>query len=130
MIVAKYRFEIDHPMLNGMWKSEWMNRGDVFIAGPFKGERVRDGQTVPSVLSGVSTTEAPGVFSELSKYGAVVEGGVDLERLRRGLPCKPNIFSISRAPSKSEFELHGGCLEGQAYIGAPESIVFIWIQTG
>ena len=101
------RFEINHPMLNGMFKSEWMNQGDVFIARPFEGERVRDGQVVPSVLTGTRTTEAPGLFSELSNYGAVVEEVADLERLRRGLPCKSNIFSISRTPSMTQFELHG-----------------------
>lgn len=115
-------FEIIHPMLDGMYRSDWMNPGEAFIARPFKEERVRNAQTIPSVLTGKRTTKAPGWFSELARYGAVVEEGFDLDRLRLGLPCKPNISSISRTQSLTEFELHDGCIDGNVCVGAPQAM--------
>ena len=50
----------------------------------------------------------------------VEERAADLARLRRRLPSKGNIYSISSTPSNTQFNLHGGCIRGEVHLGTPE----------
>ena len=43
-----------------------------------------------------------------------------MDRLRRKLPSKGSIFSISTTPSNTQFKLHGGCINGKVHLGTPE----------
>ena len=40
--------------------------------------------------------------------------------MRRKLPSKGSIFSISTTPSNTQFTLHGGCIKGEVHLGTPE----------